>query len=83
MRRIDGFGVPPESRGCSPLWRRLAELRKALRQTARLMCGVPDYEGYVAHLRLHHPDRPVPSYEEFFRQRQDARYGRNGNARCC
>jgi uncharacterized short protein YbdD (DUF466 family) len=47
------------------------------------MCGIPDYDGYVEHLRRHHPERPVPSYEEFFRQRQDARYGRNGNARCC
>jgi uncharacterized short protein YbdD (DUF466 family) len=83
MLRITGFGIPSESEGRFPLWRRLAEIRKALRQTARLMCGVPDYEGYVAHLRLHHPDRPVPSYGEFFQQRQDARYGRNGNARCC
>ena len=83
MLRIGEFGVPAESKERSPLWRRLAEVRKALRQTARLMCGVPDYEGYVAHLRRHHPDWLVPSYEEFFRQRQDARYGKNGNARCC
>jgi uncharacterized short protein YbdD (DUF466 family) len=83
MLRIVGFGVPAQSKERTPLWRRLAEVRKALRQTARLMCSVPDYEGYVAHLQRQHPDRPVPSYEEFFRQRQDARYGRNGNARCC
>jgi uncharacterized short protein YbdD (DUF466 family) len=83
MLRTIGFGIPNESRKRFPLWRRLAELRKALRQIARLMCGIPDYDGYVAHLRRHHPDRAVPSYEEFFRQRQDARYGRNGNARCC
>jgi uncharacterized short protein YbdD (DUF466 family) len=83
MLRIVGFGVPAESNERSPLWGRLAEVRKALRQTARLMCGIPDYDGYVAHVRQHHRDRPVPSYEEFFRQRQDARYGRNGNARCC
>ena len=63
--------------------RRLATAVGALRRTARLMCGIPDYDGYVAHLRRHHPERPVPSYAEFFRQRQDARYGRNGNARCC
>lgn len=75
--------VAAVSRQRSPWWRRLAEVGKALRQTARLMCGIPDYEGYVAHLRRHHPGRSVPSYEEFFRQRQDARYGKNGNARCC
>ncbi|HEU4854802.1 MAG TPA: YbdD/YjiX family protein, partial [Nitrosospira sp.] len=30
------------------------------------------------------PDRPVMSYEEFFRERQEARYGGNGKmTRCC
>jgi uncharacterized short protein YbdD (DUF466 family) len=62
---------------------RLATAAGALRRTARLMCGIPDYDGYVAHLRRHHPERPVPSYAEFFRERQDARYGRSGNGRCC
>jgi uncharacterized short protein YbdD (DUF466 family) len=65
------------------LFRWVAEAGKAVRNAGRLMCGIPDYEGYVAHLRRHHPDRSVPSYEEFFRRRQEARYGRNGNARCC
>ena len=43
-------------------------------QTARLMVGVPDYDNYVAHRRAHHPDQPVMSYAEFFRERQMARY---------
>jgi uncharacterized short protein YbdD (DUF466 family) len=51
-------------------------------QTARLCCGVPDYEVYVRHLREHHPERPVPSYEAFFRERQVARY-KGGGGRCC
>ncbi len=52
------------------------------RQTTRLMCGVPDYEAYVSHMRALHPDRPIPTYENFFRDRQAARYdGRQ--ARCC
>lgn len=61
----------------------LGESRHALRKTGRLMCGVPDYDTYVAHLRAHHPDRPVMSYEAFFRNRQAARYGAGGRARCC
>ncbi len=69
--------------GWGSLGHRLATAAGALRRTARLMCGIPDYDGYVAHLRRHHPERSVPSYAEFFRERQDARYGRNGNARCC
>jgi uncharacterized short protein YbdD (DUF466 family) len=51
-------------------------------QTARLMIGVPDYDAYVRHVRLHHPDRPVMSYEEFFHERLEARY-RAGGGRCC
>jgi uncharacterized short protein YbdD (DUF466 family) len=43
-------------------------------QTARLMVGVPDYDTYVAHRKAHHPDQPIMSYPEFFRERQNARY---------
>lgn len=57
-------------------------LGKLLRQAARLMVGVPDYDTYVAHVRAHHPERRVMSYEEFFRDRQEARY-RGGGGRCC
>ncbi|MET0254899.1 MAG: YbdD/YjiX family protein [Luteibacter sp.] len=51
-------------------------------QTARLCCGVPDYDVYVKHLRDHHPDREVPTYSQFFRERQEARY-RGTGGRCC
>ena len=57
------------------MWRRAV-------QTARLCCGVPDYDAYDRHLRQHHPDRPVPTYAAFFRDRQAARYGGMGG-RCC
>lgn len=57
------------------LWQRLV-------QTARLSCGVPDYDVYVAHLRAHHPERKIPTYAEFFRDRQTARYKGTGG-RCC
>ena len=46
------------------------------------MVGVPDYETYVAHLRQAHPGREPMSYEAFFRDRQQARYG-GGGGRCC
>jgi uncharacterized short protein YbdD (DUF466 family) len=59
----------------STWWRRLV-------QAARLSCGIPDYEVYVAHLRTHHPERKIPTYAEFFRERQSARYKGTGG-RCC
>ena len=60
----------------------LSKLGKYLGQAARLMVGLPDYDTYVAHMQATHPDRPVMSYEEFFRERQEARYG-GGTGRCC
>ena len=44
-------------------------------RTARLMVGVPDYETYVRHRQSTHPGLPVMTYEEFFVERQEARYG--------
>lgn len=75
----------------SGVFRRAAELaqglvrdvRKYSRQTARLMIGVPDYEAYVRHVREHHPEREPMSYEAFFRERQEARFGRRGPGKCC
>jgi uncharacterized short protein YbdD (DUF466 family) len=54
-------------------------------RTARLMAGIPHYETYVNHRQTHHPGEPVMSYEEFFRNRQDARYsvGKGKFRGCC
>jgi uncharacterized short protein YbdD (DUF466 family) len=43
-------------------------------RTARLMVGVPDYDTYVQHRRTNHPDQAIMTYEEFFVERQEARY---------
>ena len=63
----------------------LARMGKYLGQAARLMVGVPDYDAYVQHMRLTHPEQTPMSYEEFFRERQEARYGgADGRpGRCC
>ena len=54
-------------------------------RTARLMVGIPDYETYLEHRRAKHPGESVMTYEEFFRERQDARYafGKGKISRCC
>jgi uncharacterized short protein YbdD (DUF466 family) len=60
-------------------------LGKALRQTAALMCGQPDYGAYVAHMARTHPDQNPMTPKEFFRNREDRRFGadNNGGFRCC
>ncbi len=53
-------------------------------QTAHLMVGIPDYETYVRHCQTIHPGAAVMTYEEFFRERRDARYAvSKGRFRAC
>lgn len=56
---------------------------KFLGQTAKLMVGVPDYDTYVQHMKNVHPDQTPMSYNDFFRERQEARYGGKGGFKCC
>lgn len=62
----------------------IARVGRYLRQSLHLMVGMPDYGTYLAHMAATHPDDVVMTYEEFFRDRQDAKYGGKGRmARCC
>jgi uncharacterized short protein YbdD (DUF466 family) len=62
----------------------IAKAGQYLGQTIRLMVGMPDYSNYVTHMENTHPGQPVMSYEEFFRERQEAHYGGKGRGgRCC
>ena len=48
------------------------------------MVGVPEYGNYVAQMARNRPGEPVMSHEAFFRERQEARFGRGKcNTRCC
>lgn len=60
----------------------LAALWQRAVRIARQIIGIPDYGTYVAHLRAYHPDRPIPTYAEFFNERLEARY-KGGGGRCC
>lgn len=50
-----------------------------------MLIGIPDYDNYVEHMQTNHPDKPYMTYDEFFRERQLARYGGDGKGgmRCC
>ncbi len=60
----------------------LGTMGRYLGQSLRLMVGLPDYQTYVTHMESTHPDRKPMTYEEFFRERQEARYG-GGQGKCC
>lgn len=47
----------------------LSKMGKYLGQAARMLVGMPDYDAYVEHMQLKHPEKPLMSYEAFFRER--------------
>jgi uncharacterized short protein YbdD (DUF466 family) len=78
----------PESPQAAPKGPSVADRRTALSRIQRFACmlrrlaGMPDYQAYVEHLRLHHPESPVPSEREFFTLYTESRYAA-GPTRCC
>lgn len=65
------------------MFKKISSAGSYLGQTARLMIGVPDYENYLEHMKRTHPDQTPMTYPEFFKERQDARYGGKGGFKCC
>jgi len=61
----------------------LGQAGRYLAQALRLMVAVPSYDAYLAHMSAQHPERTPMTYEEFFADRQCARYARGGAGRCC
>jgi uncharacterized short protein YbdD (DUF466 family) len=63
---------------------KISQTLRQFSQSMRLMVGMPEYSTYVEHMKTAHPDQSMMSYEEFFRERQEARYGSKGRLnRCC
>ncbi|MDO4609282.1 YbdD/YjiX family protein [Corynebacterium sp.] len=63
----------------------MAAVLEALRGVAWYvgeLMGDHDYARYCEHLRLHHPDEPVPTEREYWRRRH-ADEAANPGARCC
>ena len=46
------------------------------------VCGMPDYQGYLAHMREKHGRCAVLSEREYFEQQMQVRDG-SGVSRCC
>lgn len=67
------------------MFNNLGSAKKYLGQAARMLVGIPDYDTYVQHMQTNHPDQPIMTYKEFFRERQQSRYGGDGKGgmRCC
>lgn len=55
---------------------------QGLMSSIRRLLGMPDYPGYIEHVRTCHPERSVPSEREYYEQYLERRYG-GGTSRCC
>lgn len=63
----------------------MRKLRFTLARLAVLLrgvLGVPDYEGYAAHMRRYHPGATLLSAAELLARRQRDRFERPGG-KCC
>jgi len=47
------------------------------------MVGVPDYDTYLAHMAVRHPDVTPMERAAFWREREAARFGEGRGLRCC
>lgn len=81
-RAPDGGPLPGWGQSASGLWLRLRERAEGCLSGLKQLTGMPDYDGYVRHLRLMHPSWPIPTEREFFTLYVNARYG-DGPTRCC
>lgn len=60
------------------------EFYRKTSQMFKLMVGLPDYDAYQLHHQKSHPEQPLMTYEQFYRERQEARFGAKGKMnRCC
>ena len=60
----------------------IVRIASRVAQTVRTVIGVPDYQRYVEHMRVKHPNDKPLSREEFASQRMEDRYAKAGS-RCC
>ena len=73
------------TRGTQGLRDRMRTLSKCVCDSARLMVGQGDYGVYADHVRRTHPGQAPMTELEFFRNRENARFGVGNTSgfRCC
>lgn len=61
----------------------MRQLLHRMAQILHSMVGAGDYGAYLHHMRAHHPNMPTLNRTQFFRERQQARYGGKNGGKCC
>lgn len=56
---------------------------KIIAEMGRMMVGQSSYRAYYEHMAANHPGARIMDERDFFRSRQEARYGGKNGGRCC
>lgn len=85
-QRIDCFCsiVIDFKKECKKVKKIFARLKALYRRSDRffhLLVGMPSYDKYVEHMRIHHPDKIPKTQKEFFAEALEAKYGA-GRTKC-
>ena len=80
--RSNSEGVIARARSALGVIARARRARGDLLSLLKRVCGMPDYQGYLAHMREKHGGCAVLSEPEYFEQHMQVRYG-SGVSRCC
>ncbi|WP_334095413.1 KCU-star family selenoprotein [Helicobacter typhlonius] len=62
-------------------WQKIKLLYKRSDRFLHLLVGMPSYDKYVEHMRIHHPDEIPKTQKEFFAEALEAKYGA-GSTKC-
>ncbi len=62
-------------------WQKIKLLYKRSDRFLHLLVGMPSYDKYVEHMRIHHPDTIPKTQKEFFAEALEAKYGA-GSTKC-
>ena len=59
----------------------LSSLHQKSDRFFHLLVGMPSYDKYKEHMRKNHPNAPLKTQKEFFKEAMDNKYGA-GRSRC-
>ncbi|RDU56574.1 KCU-star family selenoprotein [Helicobacter sp. MIT 99-5507] len=62
----------------------LKSIKKIYKKSDRffhLLVGMPSYDKYLEHMKIHHPDKIPKTQKEFFKEAMDNKYG-PGSSKC-
>ncbi|HIV48405.1 KCU-star family selenoprotein [uncultured Helicobacter sp.] len=65
----------------SKFWREVRRIYQRSDRFLHLLVGMPSYDKYLEHMRLHHPDKIPKSQREFFKDAIEKKYGA-GRTKC-